>query len=152
MKLNPNIYNKIVAVSNEVQRNLRRKGVVIPTRNQDGSISLGSYTIRKDHEEFYIHDEIGEIVIKNINLPQTAVLLANNLALGKQVDRTLINKDMSYGSALFEEELAKRSAKKSKNIDKWDLMNTKSMIAQARKNHYKNEIVNSFKNFENSYK
>ena len=153
MKQTPDLYKKIVQLSNEVKQELRKKGLVVPNRNKDGSITLGSFTIVKDKENFYnILDKNGSSVLRNINLPQSAVLLANSLALGKQIDHSIVSKDRSYGFAVFEETLTKKAASKSSNLEKWDIMTTKNMIAQAKKNYYKEQIVSSFKNFENSYK
>lgn len=153
MKQTPDLYKKIVQLSNEVKQELRKKGLVVPNRNKDGSITLGSFTIVKDKENFYnILDKNGSCVLRNINLPQSAVLLANSLALGKQIDYSIVSKDRSYGFAVFEETLTKRAAGKSSSLEKWDIMTTKNMIAQAKKNYYKEQIVLSFQNFENSYK
>ena len=153
MKQTPDLYKKIVQLSNEVKQELRKKGLVVPNRNKDGSITLGSFTIVKDKENFYnILDKNGSTVLRNINLPQSAVLLANSLALGKQIDYSIVSKDRSYGFAVFEETLTKRAAGKSSSLEKWDIMTTKNMIAQAKKNYYKEQIVLSFQNFENSYK
>lgn len=149
-----NLYKKIVEVSNEVKEKLRRKGVVIPTTNDDGSISVGHVKILKDGEVGYvIVDNQGDIIVRNINLPQTAVLLANSIAITRNYNKDIFLKDQLYGSALFEETLTKRAlSKKNKNIDHWDLMTTKNNIAKAKKNFYKNEIHQTFLNFENSYK
>ena len=153
MKQTPELYKKIIQLSNEVKQELRKKGLIVPSRNKDGSISMGKFTIVNDKENFYnIIDNRGLTLVKNINLPQTAVLLANSLALGKQVDDQIIGKDRSYGFAVFEEALTKRAISKTANIEKWDIMTTKNMMAQARMNYYKEQIVLSFKNFENSYK
>lgn len=153
MKSKNSLYTKIVEINNEVKQNLRRRGLVVPVRNRDGSISLGAYTVNRTEDGYTIVKGKSEIVAKQINLPQTALIIANNLAVGKFMDTSLIDKDRHYGSALFEEELAKRVISRIKNnVDKWDLMTTKCMIAQARKNYYKNQIVDHFRNFENSYK
>lgn len=153
MKSKNSLYTKIVEISNEVKQSLRKKGLVVPVRNSDGTVTLGAYTIVKEEDGYAIRKSNGEIITRQINLPQTAVIVANNLALGKFIDSNLIDKDRHYGSALFEEELTKRVLSRTKNnVDKWDLMTTKCMIAQARKNYYKNQIVDTFRNFENSYK
>jgi hypothetical protein len=149
-----NLYKKIVEVSNEVKEKLRRKGVVIPTTNDDGSITVGHVRIvKQDTLGFVIMDKDGAIIVSRINLPQTAVLLANSIAITRNYNKDIFLKDQLYGSALFEETLTKRAlAKKNKNIDHWDLMTTKNNIARAKKNFYKNEIQQTFLNFENSYK
>jgi hypothetical protein len=146
------LIKKILHVSNEVKEEFRKKGIAIPTMNDNGSISLGHYTIKKGTDGFYnILDYSGEAVVSQLNLAQTAAIVANNLALGKFVDDELVNKDRRYGYAVFEEEQAKRALAKSskKDLDYFDLMLTKHMIAKAKKNLYKSEIVKSFEKLRN---
>ena len=42
------LYSRIQKISEEVKRDLRRKGLVVPIKQSDGSITLGTYTIVKD--------------------------------------------------------------------------------------------------------
>lgn len=146
------LIKKILHVSNEVKEDFRKKGIAIPTMNDNGSISLGHYTIKKGADGFYnILDYSGEAVVSQLNLAQTAAMVANNLAVGKFVDSGLVDKDRRYGYAVFEEEQAKRALAKSskKDLDYFDLMLTKHMIAKAKKNLYKSEIVKSFEKLRN---
>lgn len=141
------LFKKLEQVGNEVKDSLRRKGIVIPVENEDGSISIGSYTIIKNDQGFYsILDYSNTPVIGNINLPQTAALLANGLALGKFMDFQLVDEDRRYGYALFEENLHKRNLQKKRRRDPdyIDMVSTKCLIAQAKKNRYKRGIDNSF--------
>ena len=146
------LIKKILHVSNEVKEEFRKKGVAIPTINDNGSISLGYYTVTKNSGGFYnVLDYSGEAIVSQLNLPQTAAMVANNLALGKFVDSKLVDKDRRYGYALFEEDQAKRALAKSnkKDLDYFDLMLTKHMIAKAKKELYKSEIVKSFEKLRN---
>ena len=146
------LIKKILHVSNEVKEEFRKKGVAIPTINDNGSISLGYYTVTKNSNGFYnVLDYSGEVVVSQLNLAQTAAMVANNLALGKFVDSELVDKDRRYGYALFEEDQAKRSLAKSskKDLSYFDLMLTKHMIAKAKKELYKSEIVKSFEKLRN---
>jgi len=141
------IYKKILKVSQSVEQDLRTRGIVIPIQNNDGTISVGSFMILKNTNGYYfIKNKSNDIVIDQINLPQTAALLANGLALGKFADSKLIAEDKNYGYALFEEQLHKQALSKSKHrdIDYFDLMMTKFMIASAKKNVHKKNIVKSF--------
>lgn len=146
------LVKKILHVSNEVKKEFRKKGIAIPTINDNGSISLGTYTVKKDNNGFYnILDYSGEAVVSQLNLAQTAAMVANNLAVGKFVDSELVDKDRRYGYALFEEDQAKRALAKSskKDLEYFDLMLTKHMIAKAKKELYKSEIVKSFEKLRN---
>lgn len=146
------LIKKILHVSNEVKEEFRKKGVAIPTINDNGSISLGNYTVTKNSNGFYnVLDYSGEAVVSQLNLPQTAAIVANNLALGKFVDVELVDKDRRYGYALFEEDQSKRALAKSskKDLSYFDLMLTKHMISKAKKELYKSDIVKSFEKLRN---
>ena len=141
------LYKKIVKVSKEVKEDFRKKGLVIPVENRDGSVSLDNFTITKDTDGFYsIVNSRGDTIVEQINLPQTAAVLANGLALGRFLDDDLLKTDRDYGYAVFDETLHERAVRQSKKkpLDYFDLMLTKCMIARAKKERYKSDIVKSF--------
>jgi hypothetical protein len=140
-----NLYHKIRSLSNEVHVELRKKGVVVPVKNTDGSISLGQYKITKTDVGYTIIDHYAEPVVENLNLAQSAILVANGLALGRYKDEKVIDADRRYGYALFEEELHKKVAtKKRVTLDYADLMHTKAAIAKVKKDQYKRDLLNRF--------
>lgn len=145
-KIPNDIYKKIIRISNDVKNDLRKKGIMVPVKNPDGSISIGLFKIVKTELGYTVLDRLDEPVVEQINLPQSAVLIANNLALGKFKDDTVIYKDRHYGYALFEEMLHKRAVEKSnkKSLEYFDLMLTKHLISKAKKEHYKQDLVRSF--------
>ena len=141
------LYKKIVKLSDEVKLEFRRKGFVLPVKNTDGSITLGRYKVVKHKDSYYaIHDSHNEIIVDGINLPQTAAMLANGLELGRWIDSQLLQRDRNYGYALFEETLYKRYAEKNmkKDIDRAQVMLTKSHINRTKKEICKREILQSF--------
>ncbi len=145
--LTDEVYKKIVRLSDEVKKDLRSKGIIVPSKNDDGTISVGLYKIVKKLDGFYaIVDQWNDVIVDNINLPQTAIILANNLALGKFKDTNIINADKHYGYALFDEMLHQRAVEKSakKSIEYFDVMLTKALIAKAKKERYKQDVVKSF--------
>ena len=114
--------------------------------------SVGNYLIVKDFEGFYsILDRDNDVVVDQINLPQTAVVVANNLALGRYKDVNLINADKNYGYAAFDELLHMRAVEKSskKSLEYFDVMLTKGMLARAKKESYRSDIVRSFEKLLN---
>lgn len=151
MKPLPNdLYSKIKQLNKDVKEKLKRQGVVVPVRDNDGSIRVGYYRIKKTDVGFYsIVDYGNELIVDRINLPQAAAVIANKLALGKYLDDKILEADRKYGHALFEETLqnhiATRSIKKSK-LDQADLMFTKAKISRLKKEYYKNEVVKGFEN------
>jgi hypothetical protein len=141
------LYNKIVKLSNAVKKDLLKKGVVVPVKNKNGSINVGHYKIVKTYEGYYnILNRSGDVVVDQINLPQTAAVVANGLALGKFKDDNLIDSDRRYGFALFDEILHTRSVENSnkKPLEYFDLMLTKTLIDRAKKDRYKQDVIKSF--------
>jgi hypothetical protein len=142
------IYQKVKQLSSNVKEQLRSQGIVVPTKTQDGLIRVGYYKIKKSKSGFYsILNHSDEAIIEFINLPQTAAILANKLALGKWVDEDVLLADRKYGHALFEEELHTTLAErnlKSNNLDRADVMFTKRNIAKYKKEQSKKTIANGF--------
>lgn len=146
-ELNEDIYKKIQKLSEKVKDDLWKKGIVAPKSLRDGSIKIGHFSIRKNSDNFYsVNDFRGEVVVGKINLPHTAALVANGLALGKFVDRNILSEDRKYGYALFEEEvqtqLIQQSSKKS--IEQYSIMLTKQALCRNKKDQHKNAIMRSF--------
>jgi len=149
MKLRPNdLYSKIEELSKNSKEKLLQQGVIIPVKNNDGTISVGRYYIKRKKNGFYcILDFEKDIIIDNINLPQTAAVLANRLALGKFVNDDLLETDTKYGYALFDEELHNKLAEKSlasKSLDRMDIMTVKSRISKEKKEEYMKTVMRSF--------
>jgi hypothetical protein len=146
--MNNKLYSKVEKLAKGIREDLRKQGFVIPTENGDGTITVDNYTIIKQRTGFYtIRNRSDDVIVDKINLPQTAALLANGLALGKLVDDNLLTTDRQYGYSLFEELLAKRSIEKNarnKNYERLDLMCIKMTDAAERKDRAKKAILNSF--------
>lgn len=149
MNLNTNdIYVKIQQLDRDVKEQLKRQGIVVPVRKNDGTIQVGHYCIKRDKAGFYkVLTSKNEVIVENINLPQTAAILANRLALGKWLDDDVITADTKYGHALFDETLHRQLAEKSlksNNIEKAEVMYTKTAIDKHKKNQYKLELDRGF--------
>jgi hypothetical protein len=137
------LYRKIQKLSESVKADLRRKGLVVPVKHKDGTIKIGSYKIIKTDQGYSILDSTDDVVQSHINLPQTAIITANKLALGQHKDTTLLLNDTKYGYAEFEEEMYKR-ALTSKTISNFDIQISKYGTAHIKKATYKSAITNSF--------
>ena len=92
MKLSPtDVYSKIEQLSRDAKSKLLQQGVVVPIKGKDGIIKVGNYSIKRKKDGFYcIMDFEREIIVDRINLPQTAAVIANQLALGKLTDDKLL--------------------------------------------------------------
>lgn len=139
------LYSKIQKLNQETKKSLLEHGIVVPMQKNDGSIKIGNYLIKKITQSFYtIYDNKNRSVLEGINLPQTAILIANKLALGKWIDTDLLQLDKKYGYAAFDELAHKRSSVlnfKQKKYDKYDIMQIKSMSAKRKKEYYKKAIA-----------
>jgi len=142
------IFSQVEHLARGIRLDLRKKGFAIPCDNGDGTISVESYTIVKEGDGFYsIRDFTDEVIVGKINLPQTAAILANNLALGRWLDEDIVEQDRKYGYNLFEETLSKQQALRSlkkKDIDRADLMFTQEALAKAKKLTAKKAILSSY--------
>lgn len=146
--ISDNLYQKIQQLDQSVKETLRRQGVVVPVKSKNGNIQVGSYYIKKNDSGFYsIVDQRDDSIVSGLNLPQTAVILANSLALGKWIDSRMLQIDRKYGHEMFDEQLHVHLAEKNiakRNLDQAELMYTKSYIAKTKKDRHKKVILNSF--------
>ena len=147
MKPIPNdLYEKIERVSDKIRADFRQRGIVIPVKNTDGSINIGRFRVVNQHTGFYaVYDSKDEVIVEGINLPQTAALIANDLALGRILDPRIVNQDREYGFALFKETLYNHRVKDPKlNFDSYELSKIKEAIAKNRKEQFQRGIVQRF--------
>jgi len=142
--LTKDIYQKMVVISTQVKNNFRKKGLAIPVKNDDGTISIGNYTIKKTGVFYSILDYAGAQVVDKINLPQTAILVANNLALGKFLDTAILQKDRQYGYAFFEEALETRLLRSKSKSNLIDVYETKAIKARHKKEFFRKDIERTF--------
>lgn len=149
MKTINDIYSTIKILNKEVKFNLLKKGIVVPIQKTDGSIKIGNFFIKKSELGYYnIYNSNNILVIQSINLPQTAIIIANKLALGKWIDNDILEKDKNYGYAVFDEQVQKRILNlhlKQRNYEKFDIFNTKIYNSKHKKIYYKKLIFDNFR-------
>jgi hypothetical protein len=148
MKTNNDIYIRLTQLNKDVKDDLKRRGLVVPIKKDEDTIQLDKFLIKKIDNGFYnILNIRGNEIVHGINLPQTAVILANKLALGKWLDLELLQYDKKYGFAMFDELVHKRSIQnslKKKEYDRAELMQNKYSIAKHKRNYYKKLIINDY--------
>jgi hypothetical protein len=147
MKPIPNdLYEKIERVSEKVRADFRQRGIVIPVKNSDGSINIGRFRVVNQTTGFYaVYNSNGEVIVEGINLPQTAALIANDLALGRILDPRIVNQDREYGYALFKETLYSQRVKDpTRDFNSYELSKIKESIAKNRREQFQNGIVQRF--------
>lgn len=145
MNTTNDLYSKIQRLNKDIKRELFNKGIVVPIKSKNGDIRIGTYFIKKITQSFYnIYNYKNHLVLTGINLPQTAILIANKLALGKWLDTDLLALDKKYGYAAFDELVHRRSFllnKKQKNYLKCEIMQIKIDSAKHKKDYYKKSIT-----------
>lgn len=147
MILQKDLLKKIYDINDSVEKTLKAKGYYPPKKNKDGSIRIGAYTIAKDQTGFFsVTDKKNNIIASKINLPHSAVIFANNLALGT-VNREILDIDTQYGHYIFDTELFKKHLSKkikSKNYDQAEIINEKFKISSFKKQKCRDKIVEGF--------
>jgi hypothetical protein len=144
--LTEDLLKKLAQLDRDVKNQLRAKGFVVPIKGKNGSIKFGWYTVVRNNDGSYaILDHANEAIVSGINLPQTALITANSLALGKHKDSQLIDVDKKYGYADFKEQLYKRAVERvDRSLDYFDINLEKHKTALHKKAVYKREITKSF--------
>lgn len=144
--LTEDLLKKLSQLDREVKSQLRAKGFVVPIKSKNGTIKFGWYTVVRNNDGSYsVLDHANESIVSGINLPQTAVITANSLALGKHKDAQLIDLDRRYGYADFKEQLYKRAIERDdKSLDYFDINLEKHKTALHKKAVYRCEITKSF--------
>ena len=151
MRNNNQLFKKVEQLAEGVKKDFRSKGLVIPTLEDDGSVRFDDYSVTRNKQGFYVILNIARVpVVENINLPQTAIILGNNLAMGKFVDDKIVNYDKQYGFNSFEEEQYTKVAQSMAKKQDWNRVDTliiKKNIAHLRAENAKNHILTSFEKF-----
>lgn len=145
-KVTKNVFTQVEVVAKNVLKNFKNKGYVIPTKEDDGTVRFDNFAVKKDATGFYsVVDITGRVYATNINLPQTAALIANDVALGKIVDNKLLELDRDYGFKIFDRDLFKRNLQRKKNnIDQMVYYKTMMDAATSKANYIKSNIDRSF--------
>jgi hypothetical protein len=147
MKITENLFRKFKSLASEVKEDLRSRGIVVPISTKNG-VKLGNYTVIKLENGFYsVVDIRGRVVHDKINLPQTALLIANDLALGKWGNISLLEVDKEYGFSDFERTNYRRLSElyvKQGNWDKFEAVDTKWRSAEKRAERSMQIIIQSF--------
>jgi hypothetical protein len=134
-----------------IQSSFRQQGVAIPYPVPQG-ISLDNYYIVKNRDAFYtIYDSHNRVVVDQINLPETAILVANDLSVGRMINNDLLDKDTKYGYLVFKQQICNRSignCKKTGNLDKMELMIMHSQAAFQKAKNIRMIINKQYKNLQ----
>lgn len=141
------LFEKFEQLAQSVKRDFKTKGLIIPSRCRDGSIQVGSFFVVKKDNFYVVNNSNGHTVIGPLNLAQTAILVANDLALERWADDKLLHNDRWYGYKFFTEQAAlarAERARKDKDPDRAELSQYKALVAAEQKMVYKKDIDSRF--------
>lgn len=145
------LFNKVEDIARQVKQELRNKGYVVPVKEKDGAINLDGVKVRKVKDTFYsVYDKGNRLAVENLNSLQSAILLANRLALGKDLDDNIIEADRKYGFQSFKLEVAESRLKTAeKHSERWFYYETRRQVAKAQTKKYFDVIQTSYKKLAN---
>jgi hypothetical protein len=142
------VFLKFEIVAKTVIDDLRSRGFIVPIEQNNGSLKFDNILVEKSPDSTYRvrHADNNFFYVENLNLPQTAVLIANDIALGKIIDNKLIDMDAEYGYKLFDQEVYLSAAKRKKNtLDQEIFYQTRLEISKVKKQEIKSRILRAFK-------
>lgn len=143
-QLYKNIYDLVI----ETKEIFKSRGYIIPLKQKNGSVKIGNYTIqRNDNGQYDVINSFQQKAIERINLPQTAIMVANDLATGKWPDSELILKDRQYGFNTFEEKQLEKVMDYATEHGQWDRVDSlmiKKHIATLKAESAKNFILTCY--------
>lgn len=140
------LYQKFKDLARKARDDFRRKGIAIPVKKDDGTIRVGKYLIKRKQNNFYVVVSVdGEVMADQLNLPQTAAVIANHLALKNYLNKDIIEKDREYGYAYFEHQLYQRAKERSLiDPDYFDVKVSKFEQSGEQAELYKQMILAQF--------
>ena len=137
------LFEQFEKLAKTVKTDFKKKGLVVPVQHRDGSIQIGVFTIKKKDSAYFVTGKNNDTIVGPLNLAQTAILVANDLALGRWPDPTLLNNDQWYGYKAFAEASANSvadRARKDKDLDRADFSQYKAAVAAEQKLSFKKLI------------
>lgn len=148
------VLQKLQSLKNAVKISLRKKGVVVPIKTKTG-LKLDDYEIVLEQSGYTIYDKFRDSVYKNLYYLQTAVLVANALALRKEVKNDWIIDDRTAGVADFDMKLFEyRYTSSVKKKDMFGIQHYHTRFTESKLKHtsYINSLNNSYFRLLNTLK
>lgn len=104
------IVDKLSTVSKNIKEQLKKKGIIVPVKTKDG-ILIEDYLVKQTPKGYVILNKQNVAIYENLYFIQTAILIANSLALKKTVRSSLTLDDMKAGINEFDTILYKQRLK-----------------------------------------
>jgi hypothetical protein len=147
MKISTETYNQLIDLVLKTKKDFKSRGVAIPTLSENGSVKIGRYTVGRNSTGYFILDNYKEVVFSSINLPQTALIIANSLALNQVVSRHILEQDARCGDIEFDELNFNRltaSLIRKKDTERYESLSIKHNAAQEKAEKARRDILRLF--------
>lgn len=149
VKVNNQVYEDIVKLTKNARDNFKSRGIALPTSDEQGNVKIGKFVIKRaNNGQFTIIDHLGQTFYKNINLPQTAILVANCLATQHRVDDQVLKQDQRYGTKMFDDLNYTRLSKiylKQRKFSQSVNMSIQSDYAADQANRARDAVMKTYK-------
>lgn len=148
------VIQKLQNVKSAVKKTLREEGVVVPIKTARG-VKLDEYEIVEERDGFTILDKWSEKQYSKLYYMQTAVVVANALALNRQVKKEWLIHDSIAGSADFDLKVFDRryqSSVKKKDSFGIDYYSTRLFETRLKFKTHMNELNSAYSRLVNSVK
>lgn len=148
------VLEKLQAVKGAVKQSLREKGVVVPVKTARG-IKLDDFEIVEEATGFSVLDKWKERQYSKLYFMQTAVVVANALALNQAVKREWLLHDSIAGSADFDLKVFDRryqSSVKKKDSFGIDYYSTRLFETKLKFKSHIDELNSAYSRLVNSVK
>lgn len=147
--MNNKIYENIANLAKNTRDSFKNRGIALPTSDEQGNVKIGKFLITRTNDgQYKITDHLGQTFYKNINLPQTAVIVANALATEQRVDDKVLRHDQTYGTKMFDDlnytRLSKIYLKQQKFRQSVD-MSIQSDYAADQANRARDAVMKTYK-------
>lgn len=133
-------------MTKQTQEHFIKQGQVVPTKTSAGHVRLGSYVIVQSQNHYEIYDLNGRKLYDDIFLPETAILVANALALGQHPNAQILTQDSRYGFALFDQANFIRLIKYANTSDRLEILQDKLQWAQHKSWESQKFVQRQFEN------
>lgn len=144
------LYKKVADLAKGIKQEFLSRGIVIPRRGANGSVRIDDYTVEKQQDGSYTISDSYEIILQGINLAHTAIMIANDLALGQTINSELLAQDKVYGYNYVEEKHYQTMAARMSKRQEWDRVETmklKQQQAHERAESAKKYVLGNFEKF-----
>lgn len=145
------LYKKLVNLTRKTKTDLQVKGLAIPSKSDD-TVKIGNFFVVKHPDGYHcIHDQSNAVLFDQINLLQTAILIANSLAVGKKPELSIVEHDKRYGYNRFNVQNYSRLAQSFSKKNDWDRYESaviKKETSKEKAELSKNYIIKSFEKLQ----